>query len=99
MESELLNGLDQRQLGDRLKDARKARGLTQEAVATKLGILRTTLVAIEKGERRITPSELIEISKMYGRRVSEFVSNARTKSRSFRSFVFPPAMRVWRRTT
>ena len=42
MDSELLNNLDHRQLGERLKDARKARGLTQEAVGTKLGILRTT---------------------------------------------------------
>jgi Zn-dependent peptidase ImmA (M78 family)/transcriptional regulator with XRE-family HTH domain len=60
--------------GERLKNARKARGLTQEAVATKLGILRTTLVAIEKGERRVTPGELIEMATMYGRAVSEFVS-------------------------
>jgi len=52
--SELLNSLDPRQLGERLKDARKARGLTQDPVASKLGILRTTLVAIEKGERRVT---------------------------------------------
>ena len=54
MDSEILSKLDHRQLGERLKDARKARDLTQEAVANKLGILRTTLVAIEKGERRVT---------------------------------------------
>ena len=74
MDSDLLNSLDKRQLGERLKDARKARGLTQEAVATTLGILRTTVVAIEKGERRIAPSELIAMAKIFGRPVSEFVS-------------------------
>jgi hypothetical protein len=47
--SKILDNLDARQLGGKLKDARKARGLTQEAVALKLGILRTTLVVIEKG--------------------------------------------------
>lgn len=74
MDSELFNNLDYRQLGERLKEARKARGLTQEAVAKKLSLQRTTLVAIEKGERRITPGELIEMAKMYGRPVGEFVS-------------------------
>ena len=77
MDSEIFNKLDPGQLGERLKDARKARGLTQEAVAKTLGILRTTLVAMEKGARRVTPGELIEMAKMYGRPVSEFVS-ART---------------------
>src|SRR5947208_2694948 len=79
MEAELFNKLDHRQLGERLKDARKARGLTQEAVATTLGILRTTLVAIEKGDRRVTPGELIEMAKMFGRPVSEFVSQRANK--------------------
>jgi len=89
MDSELLNSLDQRQLGERLKDARKARGLTQEAVATKLGILRTTLVAIEKGERRVTPGELIEMAKMYGRPVSEFVSKRANKEPFVPQFRLP----------
>jgi transcriptional regulator with XRE-family HTH domain len=79
MDSEFLKQLDPRQLGERLKDARKARGLTQEAVATKLGILRTTLVAMEKGDRRVTPGELIEMAKMFGRPVSEFVSRRANK--------------------
>ena len=90
MDSELLSSLDQRQLGERLKDARKARGLTQEAVATKLGILRTTLVAIEKGDRRVTPGELIEMAKMYGRPVSEFVSKRVNKEPFVPQFRLPP---------
>ena len=89
MDSELLNSLDQRQLGERLKNARKARGLTQEAVATKLDILRTTLVAIEKGERRVTPGELIEMAKMYGRPVSEFVSKRANKEPFVPQFRLP----------
>src|SRR5829696_10434447 len=90
MDSELFNKLDHRQLGERLKDARKARGLTQEAVAVKLGILRTTLVAIEKGERRVTPGELIEMAKMFGRPVSEFVSSQKNREPFVPQFRLPP---------
>jgi Zn-dependent peptidase ImmA (M78 family)/transcriptional regulator with XRE-family HTH domain len=90
MDSEFLKQLDPRQLGERLKDARKARGLTQEAVATKLGILRTTLVAMEKGDRRVTPGELIEMAKMFGRPVSEFVSRRANKEPFVPQFRLPP---------
>ncbi len=93
MHSELLDNLDHRRLGERLKDARKARGLTQEAVATTLGILRTTLVAIEKGDRRITPAELIEMAKLFGRPVSEFVSNRTNKEPFVPQFRLPPGQR------
>ncbi len=89
MDSNLLNSLDQRQLGARLKDARKNRGLTQEAVSVKLDIKRTTLVAIEKGDRRVTPGELIEMAKMYGRPVSEFVSRRANKEPFVPQFRLP----------
>lgn len=74
MEKHILEQLDPRTLGARLQEARRVRGLTQEAVAKHLGIARTTLVAIEKGERRILPDELIKLAGFYGRSVSEFVS-------------------------
>jgi len=93
MDSEIFNKLDPGQLGERLKDARKARGLTQEAVAKTLGILRTTLVAMEKGDRRVTPGELIEMAKMYGRPVSEFVSARTNKEPFVPQFRLPPEKR------
>lgn len=93
MESEHLKNLDQRQLGERLKVARKARGMTQEAVAAKFGMLRTTLVAIEKGNRRVTPAELIEMAKLYGRPVSEFVSRRINKEPLVPQFRLPPDQR------
>jgi len=92
MDSELFEKLDLRQLGERLKDARKARGLTQEAVAKSIGILRTTLVAIEKGDRRITPGELIAMAKMYGRPIGEFVSRRTNKEPFVPQFRLPPDM-------
>ncbi len=90
MDSTVIDNLDHRQLGQRLKDARKACGLTQEAVAKELDILRTTLVAIEKGVRKITPGELVKLAKLYRRPVSEFVSVRVNKEPFVPQFRLPP---------
>jgi Zn-dependent peptidase ImmA (M78 family)/transcriptional regulator with XRE-family HTH domain len=74
MEKHILDQIDPKAIGARLQEARKARGMTQQAVADRMEIARTTLVAIEKGERRVTPEELIKLAAIYGRPVSEFVS-------------------------
>ena len=60
-------------LGRRLQEARKARGLTQQEVADSLGFARTTVTALEKGERRIRSSELIQMARLYGRPVGDIV--------------------------
>jgi DNA-binding XRE family transcriptional regulator len=44
--------ISSQQLGERLADARKRAKLNQADVADAIGVARTTLVAIEKGERR-----------------------------------------------
>lgn len=90
MKSDIFDNLDPQQIGGRLKGARKARGLTQQAVASELGILRTTLVAIEKGDRRVTPSELIEMAEIFGRPVSEFVSVRANTEPFVPQFRLPP---------
>ncbi|MCI0486040.1 MAG: XRE family transcriptional regulator [Blastocatellia bacterium] len=74
MEKHILDQIDPKVLGTRLQEARKARGLTQQAIADEMEMARTTLVAIEKGERRLTPQEIIKLAALYGRSVSEFVS-------------------------
>jgi Zn-dependent peptidase ImmA (M78 family)/DNA-binding XRE family transcriptional regulator len=58
------------ELGARLREARTARGWTQEQAADALGVARTTMVAIEKGERRLKPDELIRLARLYGRKLS-----------------------------
>lgn len=50
------------QIGERLAQARKRLQLTQAEVAEKIGFARTTLVAIEKGERRPSNDELMKLS-------------------------------------
>jgi len=60
-------------LPKRLRNARRDRGLTQEAVADQLGLARTSLVALEKGERGVRPEELVAMARLYGRPVDELL--------------------------
>ena len=54
------------EIGDRLRIAREAAGLTQADVASSIDVARTTLLAIEKGHRRIRPDELQRVARLYG---------------------------------
>lgn len=62
-----------RTLGLRLQEARKARALTQQEVADHLGVVRTTVVAMEKGERGLQPDELVRLAALYGRPLHELL--------------------------
>jgi DNA-binding XRE family transcriptional regulator len=73
MEENILDELDMRKLGRELQLARTKRGLTQADAAQMLDVARTTITAIEKGERRIKPDELIKLARAYGRQVNDFV--------------------------
>lgn len=68
-----LESLDPRELGARLRAARNARGWTQQEAAEHLGVARTTMTAMEKGERRGRPEELIRLAGLYGRKLSELL--------------------------
>lgn len=65
--------IDARAVGARLREMREARGWTQQEVADRLEVARTTMVAIEKGERRVKPGELVELAGLYGRPVSDLL--------------------------
>ena len=60
--------LDPRILGQRIAEARKARGKTQEEVAEFLGCSRPTYIAIEKGDRLAKTDEIIKLAPFLGRR-------------------------------
>jgi len=68
-----LEKIDPRTLGQRLAEARKARGVTQEDVAVFLGYSRPTYIAIEKGERPVKADEIIRLAGYFGRSVHELV--------------------------
>jgi Zn-dependent peptidase ImmA (M78 family)/DNA-binding XRE family transcriptional regulator len=62
----LLDTTDSIQLGERLRIARARAGFTQQEAADKLTLARTTLVALEKGQRRLRPEELKSMTGVYG---------------------------------
>ncbi|HEV3259672.1 MAG TPA: XRE family transcriptional regulator [Gemmataceae bacterium] len=68
-----LDTLDPRILGQRIAEARKARGKTQEEVADFLGCSRPTYIATEKGERAAKPEEIVKLASFLGRQVHELV--------------------------
>ena len=78
----ILEKIDPKILGNRLQESRRARGLKQQDVAEQMSMSRTTVVAIEKGERRINPDELIKFARIYGRDVSKFL-NRLTEAQDF----------------
>jgi Zn-dependent peptidase ImmA (M78 family)/DNA-binding XRE family transcriptional regulator len=61
----LLDTTDPIQLGERLRIARARAGFTQQDAADKLTLARTTLVALEKGQRRLRPEELKSMTDVY----------------------------------
>lgn len=73
MDRNMLQSLDPGDLGRRLQGARKARGKTQQEAAEHLGVARTTITAMEKGERRIRPLEFTRLAAFYERTVGELV--------------------------
>jgi Zn-dependent peptidase ImmA (M78 family)/DNA-binding XRE family transcriptional regulator len=62
----LADKLSPAELGARLKVARETANVTQDAGAKAAGIARTTLVAIEKGQRSARIDELQALSRCYG---------------------------------
>ncbi len=59
-------------IGQRLQDTRKYLGFTQEEVADHLGVNRTALVEIEKGNRKIEALELKKLAKLYQQPIIHF---------------------------
>ncbi|MXZ01097.1 ImmA/IrrE family metallo-endopeptidase [Candidatus Poribacteria bacterium] len=74
MPTRSLDSIDPRALGRRLQEARKSRGLTQQQAADALSLARTTITAVEKGERRTRAEEIVQLANLYGRRVNELLA-------------------------
>jgi Zn-dependent peptidase ImmA (M78 family) len=63
-------GLGPSQIGERLRIARDAAGVTQAAAASAIDAARTTIVAIEQGQRRVKIDELQKLARLYGTSVN-----------------------------
>jgi DNA-binding XRE family transcriptional regulator len=73
MATNILDNIDLGRLGELLQQARKSCDMTQAQAAEIIDAARTTIVAIEKGERRIKATELIKLARAYGRAIGDFV--------------------------
>ena len=62
-----------RKMLERLREARLAARLTQEAVAERIGVRQTLVSKMELGERRIDVVELAELAKLYEKPLEFFV--------------------------
>ncbi len=60
-----LSELSPAQVGSRLRVAREAAGMTQAEAASQVGLARTTLLAVEKGDRRVRTVELQRLARAY----------------------------------
>jgi Zn-dependent peptidase ImmA (M78 family)/transcriptional regulator with XRE-family HTH domain len=65
--------ISSQQLGERITAARKRQKLTQADLAVRLGVARTTLVAMEKGERRPTAAEIVRLAPLLEISVNELL--------------------------
>jgi Zn-dependent peptidase ImmA (M78 family)/DNA-binding XRE family transcriptional regulator len=68
--STMLDLYSQTEVGERLRMARDAAKLTQAAAAAAAKMARTTLVAIEQGQRKLRMDELLRLAKLYGTSVN-----------------------------
>lgn len=56
----------ERRLGRRIREARKARGITLKVLAARLGVSYQQVQKYEKGDNRISVSTLLLISRVLG---------------------------------
>ncbi|MBA4293212.1 transcriptional regulator [bacterium] len=66
-------GISNLELGERLRVARDKAKVTQAEAAQLIGAVRTTLVAIEKGERKLRLDELQKLASRYGLSVNSLL--------------------------
>ena len=57
----------------KLRAARRAAGLTQAAVAKRLGHPQSFVAKCESGERRVDVVELLKFAEIYGRNLDYFL--------------------------
>lgn len=63
-------------LGQRIASARVRAGLTQQELAAEIGMDRSALAKIERGDRRVTALELARIAEASGNRFEWFLEDA-----------------------
>lgn len=72
------------ELGERLRNARKTAGISQEEAAARTGIAQPSISAIEAGRRSVDSLELAKFAELYDKPIHYFLDvNFKDESRSF----------------
>ena len=58
------------EIGERLRIARESANVTQADAANAIGLARTTLIAIEQGQRKVRINEVQQLAQRYGTSVN-----------------------------
>jgi transcriptional regulator with XRE-family HTH domain len=69
-----MSTLSQKEIGKRIMELRKAKGLSQDELARDLGIPRSSLAQVELGNRYVDVLELHKLSLLLGFSMDEFLS-------------------------
>jgi transcriptional regulator with XRE-family HTH domain len=64
------------QIGTAIRAYRRSRGLSQQAVADHIGILRPSMTEIENGHRRLQIHELLQLADLFECSVQSLLSGA-----------------------
>jgi len=64
-------------IGNRIRELRKAKGFSQEGFAYEIGLDRTYMGSVERGERNIAAINLIRIAKTLKVEVGELFPSVR----------------------
>ena len=67
----------QEQFGLRVRELRRAQGLSQEAFADRCGLDRTYIGGIERGERNVSLKNIDVIAKSLGISISELMQGVK----------------------
>ena len=63
-------------IGQKLKLARQSRGLTQAKLAQKLGTIQSNISDLERGARKPTLQQLVDLSRVLGVTIDEILLDA-----------------------
>ena len=80
-------------LGRRINDTRKQRGLTQEELAERVGLTRTSITNIEKGRQKVLSHLLVELSDALNVPLSDLLPNPDAQARALEAM--PSFARDW----
>lgn len=82
-----------RSLGARLREARRAAGISQEQLARAVNLSRPSIVNIEKGRQPVYVHSLIEVAKTLGVKLEALLPAAQAASAP--KTITDPKARVW----